>query len=379
LDNNQLTGSIPPEIGSLTKLNTLILDHNQLTGSIPAEIGNLTNLSNLYLCSNQLTGAIPGEINNLSKLACLDLNNNRFETLPKITLGGLAYLRVINNRLTFEDIEPNIEVQKNFLYSPQDSIGTREDILSCLHSSSSLSVVAGGSENIYKWYKNNTIIPSALSDTLQISDLQNTDAGSYSCVITSSLAPALTLYSRAKVIKFHPSPLSFTINGKSTVSGYEIATYSAPYNSSVTYSWSAICGNVLSLPYENAVMIQWDGNGRGYVIGYSKNQFGCVSDTSKLQISIGTTGIVAGSENHKITMYPNPTTDYITINSGDSELTQIYTLRIINLSGIPVYETRIDQRHFEFNLSDILVNGIYYFEIKDNRGKIIKVQKIILR
>ena len=59
LSSNQLTGSIPPEIGNLTNLTSLGLYENQLTGSIPSEIGNLTNLTRLYLGSNQLTGSIP--------------------------------------------------------------------------------------------------------------------------------------------------------------------------------------------------------------------------------------------------------------------------------------------------------------------------------
>ena len=59
LNDNQLTGSIPPEIGNLTNLVHLSLSNNQLTGSIPSEIGNLTNLYYLDLRNNQLSGIIP--------------------------------------------------------------------------------------------------------------------------------------------------------------------------------------------------------------------------------------------------------------------------------------------------------------------------------
>ena len=64
LNSNQLTGSIPPEIGNLTNLTHLYLRDNQLTGIIPPEIGNLTNLILLSLINNQLTGLIPDEICN---------------------------------------------------------------------------------------------------------------------------------------------------------------------------------------------------------------------------------------------------------------------------------------------------------------------------
>ena len=73
LGYNQLTGSIPPEIGNLTNLTYLNLRSNQLTGSIPPEIGNLTNLTRLWLNDNQLTGPIPPEIGNLTNLERLIL------------------------------------------------------------------------------------------------------------------------------------------------------------------------------------------------------------------------------------------------------------------------------------------------------------------
>ena len=49
LNNNQLTGEIPKEIGKLMNLKELYLDNNQLTGEIPKEIGKLMNLNELYL------------------------------------------------------------------------------------------------------------------------------------------------------------------------------------------------------------------------------------------------------------------------------------------------------------------------------------------
>ena len=77
LSNNQLTGSIPPEIGNLTNLTWLWLNDNQLTGSIPPEIGNLTNLTRVSLYDNQLTGSIPSELGNLTNLTYLNLKSNQ--------------------------------------------------------------------------------------------------------------------------------------------------------------------------------------------------------------------------------------------------------------------------------------------------------------
>ena len=61
LYSNQLTGSIPAELGDLHNLNWLDLSHNQLSGSIPLELENLAVLYWLDLSYNQLTGAVsPG-------------------------------------------------------------------------------------------------------------------------------------------------------------------------------------------------------------------------------------------------------------------------------------------------------------------------------
>ena len=78
LSDNQLTGGLPAELGSLTNLTHLDLPYNQLTGGIPAELGNLSNLTELFLNSNQLTGGIPAELGSLAGLGVLFLGGNGF-------------------------------------------------------------------------------------------------------------------------------------------------------------------------------------------------------------------------------------------------------------------------------------------------------------
>ena len=74
LTNNQLSGSLPAEIGLLPYLENLDLRNNQLSGNIPPEIGNLSKLKHLYLSGNrELSGPIPPELGNLSNLEDLEL------------------------------------------------------------------------------------------------------------------------------------------------------------------------------------------------------------------------------------------------------------------------------------------------------------------
>jgi len=100
LPNNNLNGSISPEIDKLSNLSWLILNNNQLSGSIPAQMGNLSNLSVLELNSNKFTGTIPPELGNLSNLLSLRLQNNLLiGNLPDqlSNLSNLIALFVNNN------------------------------------------------------------------------------------------------------------------------------------------------------------------------------------------------------------------------------------------------------------------------------------------
>ena len=59
---NNLSGTIPPELGNLNNLSSLLLGYNQLTGSIPYQLGDLAKLHALSLHSNDLTGSIPHQL-----------------------------------------------------------------------------------------------------------------------------------------------------------------------------------------------------------------------------------------------------------------------------------------------------------------------------
>ena len=105
LSNNQLTGEISAELGSLTNLEWLRLTSNQLTGEIPAELGSLTNLRALWLGGNQLTGEIPEELGSLTNLKYLDLSFNQLTGGIPAELGDLTHLEGLwlnGNQLTGE-------------------------------------------------------------------------------------------------------------------------------------------------------------------------------------------------------------------------------------------------------------------------------------
>jgi Leucine-rich repeat (LRR) protein len=104
LYDNELTGSIPTQLGLIDQLVHLDLSTNGLGGDIPTELGNLSNLGSLFLAENQFnTGPIPSFVYTLKTLEELSLKSSRrtgsiSESIA--TLSNLKFLDLDNNTLT---------------------------------------------------------------------------------------------------------------------------------------------------------------------------------------------------------------------------------------------------------------------------------------
>ena len=94
LPDNNLSGPLPAELGSLTSLTTLDLSDNQLSGTIP-DLSSLTQLQNLYLGDNQLSGTIPDWLGSLTGLQKLSLRDNRLTGTIPAELGNLFSLDLL--------------------------------------------------------------------------------------------------------------------------------------------------------------------------------------------------------------------------------------------------------------------------------------------
>ncbi|CAM0913377.1 unnamed protein product [Alopecurus aequalis] len=77
LDNNNFSGSIPPTLGLLNKMEVIRLDNNKLTGPVSTTISNLNILFELQLANNRLTGPLP-DLTGMRSLMVVDMSNNNF-------------------------------------------------------------------------------------------------------------------------------------------------------------------------------------------------------------------------------------------------------------------------------------------------------------
>ena len=100
LHDNQLSGSIPKELGQLSALTELWLHRNQLSGSIPKELGQLSALTELQLHDNQLSGSIPKELGQLSALTLLELNDNQLSGASRRSSGSCRRSRYCGSTTT---------------------------------------------------------------------------------------------------------------------------------------------------------------------------------------------------------------------------------------------------------------------------------------
>ena len=57
--HNDLSGTLPSELGLLKNVYEITLPHNNLTGSIPSELGDIRILTTLDLLETSLSGSIP--------------------------------------------------------------------------------------------------------------------------------------------------------------------------------------------------------------------------------------------------------------------------------------------------------------------------------
>jgi len=92
---NNLSGSIPPEIGNLTGLVRFAVQSNTIGGTLPQEIGLLTNLVDLMVAENNIDGPFPYSIGNLIDLTTVYMDKNNFTGIIPASFANLINLNVI--------------------------------------------------------------------------------------------------------------------------------------------------------------------------------------------------------------------------------------------------------------------------------------------
>ncbi|EXB64358.1 putative LRR receptor-like serine/threonine-protein kinase [Morus notabilis] len=77
--SNNLSGSLPPELGNLLNLELIYIDSSGISGEIPSEFSNLRKVRVLDALDTPFSGKIPDFIGNWTKLTNLTLQGNSLE------------------------------------------------------------------------------------------------------------------------------------------------------------------------------------------------------------------------------------------------------------------------------------------------------------
>ncbi|MFI8606642.1 leucine-rich repeat domain-containing protein [Cellulophaga baltica] len=207
LRNNQFVGNLPEEIGTISSLLILMLGHNNFTGTIPDSFSGLTNLGTFEINDNDIEGVLPAGLVNWTNISSLDLMNNRIEgDIPSFVFLNTTIIRIYGNRFQFGDFEDEFSYYEGFTFfvdNPQAKVNSAENLSSCAGSSITLSTVVSGNANLYQWLKDGTAIAGAINADLVINPVTISDAGVYTCLITSTIVTDLTL---------ERNPITLTVN-----------------------------------------------------------------------------------------------------------------------------------------------------------------------
>ncbi|MCG6190175.1 immunoglobulin domain-containing protein [Maribellus maritimus] len=177
---------------------------------ITVENGHVTALD---LSGLNLEGNISAYFADFDSLKWLNLSNNDFNGIftslfEKSALktsiiseeSTLKYLNIANNKFVFADLEPSVNELKSineFIYAPQAKIGNLTDTAVFINQNIEFTIsnyTCGESDDLV-WYKDGTEITGANQLTFSIENATVADSGKYTCQVTNSVFPELTLFS----------------------------------------------------------------------------------------------------------------------------------------------------------------------------------------
>ncbi|WP_416867653.1 MAG: cadherin-like domain-containing protein [Imperialibacter sp.] len=155
-------------------------------------------VTGITLPSNNLVGELPLRLGDMRRLTAIDISNNEVSSLPALTnIIELTTFNVSNNRLQFDDLEPNVGIA-SINYAPQKLTGQARDEKIAVNTAVTVEVPVGGTANSYQWYRNGSPIAAGTSSTYQLGPIRYENMGSYELEITSSKVAGLTLRSEVQ-------------------------------------------------------------------------------------------------------------------------------------------------------------------------------------
>ncbi|MEQ8688966.1 MAG: T9SS type A sorting domain-containing protein [Imperialibacter sp.] len=155
-------------------------------------------VSGIDLAANNLSGDLPGFLGDMRKLTSIDLSVNEITSLPVLAnIIQLTLLNVSDNRLQFDDLEPNINIS-SLVYSPQKLAGVMLEELVPVGADYILGVSIGGTANSYQWFRGGVEVEGGNVAEYTIAGIDFNKMGDYQLEVTNSKVAGLTIKSRVQ-------------------------------------------------------------------------------------------------------------------------------------------------------------------------------------
>ncbi|WP_066218664.1 T9SS type A sorting domain-containing protein [Formosa haliotis] len=246
---NAIEGTLPEEIGNLTELKVVSFEENNFTGEIPESFKNLTKLRGFWLYDNHLTGTVPEYIRDFKEIAFLDVSYNEFYgKLPDFSeLPKLVFLNISNNYFLASDFSDQFEAyqsmwKSHYYYSPQFSRNVPSYEEALLGSDFTLFVEQDKDSRrvqSFQWFKDGNAIDGAVNNSYVITNAMLEDNGAYNYEVYDSnienfkwIGETITLEFKEKlsvdethlekVIELYPNPVIENVLRIKTNSNVEI-------------------------------------------------------------------------------------------------------------------------------------------------------------
>lgn len=241
------------------------------------------------------------------------------------------------------------------------------DFMNCAHEGASFSIsLEDETDATYKWEvkygENWEDINNEITNVIELENIQYTMNGNlYRCKYTRCNTTQISDFATLTVNALPDT----TIVVKGTPPA--VLIYPNTNSDSLSYQWYE--GNV---PIENEIKQFYSpSNGFNEESEYYvviENDLGCTNTSEKYKVNTG----------KKISIYPNPATDILFINSAVKDLDTELRILITDLEGRILIKSMINSNSSNNSLSlSALKRGVYFVQIADNNGLRLHSSKII--
>ncbi|MCG9881115.1 MAG: SBBP repeat-containing protein [Bacteroidia bacterium] len=177
-----------------------------------------------------------------------------------------------------------------------------------------------------------------------------------------------------RTVYFIANPKPLNLSGKDTVIWGNIDTFSVSNTLGSTYFWSF--SNAIGYSTQSSILLKWTQPGDMQLSVVERSSGNCFGDTvyKNVHIKLPPLGSNQLDDFTQVQLYPNPSSQYLTISFGLNQKMQYTLLNILGESvqtGIIESEEKIDLQ--------ALNSGMYFLQLVDTEGRVGKYKIQVIR